>query len=325
MVSKPSQAPMMMIEDDQEEGELTFTCILCQEKLAFTRFDISLKQPSYCTYSMIIYKFTIVCVFSEKFHLLKPPREQPAAFELHLAAHHLITDNADYVLAGCLMNKKERNLVAEGGKYLKENRNKEFNSNSRSKCSKQEEMIDFNDYVSINLDEGIAPTEEVLSQENQKANMQFKCDQCDFNTVGLGSLSKHMKMTSHYPPSDPLMYLDPKWVQESKVQCNLCPKAFKSLVVLKQHIGRSHKSDCNAAGVKKFEQTDIEETKLIMKREKEGNNIPANLVSEDLQREIISRFSWSGYRISIILLPQELTKAGEVHVQPTAEHPAHAG
>ena len=73
-----------------------------------------------------------------------------------------------------------------------------------------------------------------------------------------------MKMTSHYPPSDPLMYLDPKWVQESKVQCNLCPKAFKSLVVLKQHIGRSHKSDCKAAGVKRFEQTDIEENKLIM-------------------------------------------------------------
>ena len=72
MVSKPSQAPMMMIEDDQEEGELTFTCILCQEKLAFTRFDISLKQPSYCIYSMITYikkkllHKLIVGVFSKK-------------------------------------------------------------------------------------------------------------------------------------------------------------------------------------------------------------------------------------------------------------------
>ena len=221
---------------------------------------------------------------SEKFHLLKPPREQPAAFELHLAAHHLITDNADYVLAGCLMNKKERNLVAEGGKYLKENRNKEFNSNSRSRCTKQEEMIDFNDYVSINLDEGIAPTEEVVSQENQKANLQFKCDQCDFKTLGLSNLSKHMQMTSHFPPSDPLMYLDPKWVQEPKAQCNLCPRAFKTVMILKQHIGRSHK-----AGVKRLEQKE----KVVIKSEKGGelprNNIPAHLVTEDLQREIISR------------------------------------
>ena len=36
----PKSDPMMMVE---EEGELTITCILCQGKLAYTRFLRSLK------------------------------------------------------------------------------------------------------------------------------------------------------------------------------------------------------------------------------------------------------------------------------------------
>ena len=228
-------------------------------------------------------------------------REQSGAFDDHLATYHLITDNADYILAGCLMNTKERNLVAaiteerqqsvkgKSGAKKKirstlergtaEMKMPKPSSSPETEGSRNEGMIDLNDYVNINLEEGVAPME-----NNPEANLQFKCDQCDFKTLGLSNLSKHMQMTSHFPPSDPLMYLDPKWVQEPKAQCNLCPRAFKTVMILKQHIGRSHK-----AGVKRLEQKE----KVVIKSEKGGelsrNNIPAHLVTEDLQREIISR------------------------------------
>lgn len=228
-------------------------------------------------------------------------REQSGAFDDHLATYHLITDNADYILAGCLMNTKERNLVAaiteerqqsvkgKSGAKKKirstldrgtaEMKMSKPSSSPETEGSRNEGMIDLNDYVNINLEEGVAPME-----KNREANLQFKCDQCDFKTLGLSNLSKHMQMTSHFPPSDPLMYLDPKWVQEPKAQCNLCPRAFKTVMILKQHIGRSHK-----AGVKRLEQKE----KVVIKSEKGGelprNNIPAHLVTEDLQREIISR------------------------------------
>ena len=157
----------------------------------------------------------------------------------------------------------------------------------------KEDMIDLNDYVNINLEEGVAPIQEALDQENRETNLQFKCDQCDFKTIELNNLAKHMQMTSHYPPSDPLMYLDPKWVKESRAQCDLCPRAFKTLMILKQHIGRSHKTSRSAKGGKRWEDIAIKE-KLVIKREEEGqlarNNIPAHLVTEDLQREIISRY-----------------------------------
>ena len=214
------------------------------------------------------------------------------------------------------MNTKERHLVAaiteerqqsvkgrSGGKKkirsvlnnrAVEIKSSKFVSIPDTEESGKEDMIDLNDYVNINLEEGVAPIQEVLDhQENSEANLQFKCDQCDFKTIEVNNLSKHMQMTSHYPPSDPLMYLDPKWVKESKAQCNLCPRAFKTLMILKQHIGRSHKTNRSAKGGQRLEHIVIKE-RLVIKSEEEGqftrNNIPAHLVTEDLQREIISRY-----------------------------------
>ena len=236
-------------------------------------------------------------------------REQSAAFDEHLATDHLVKDNANYILAGCLMNTKERNLVAA----ITEERQKKIGPKKKIRSTlnrgapemkgskvisspkteewRKEGMIDLNDYVNINLEEGVAPMEKVVDRENREAKMQFKCDQCDFKTLELSNLSKHMQMTSHYPPSDPLLYLDPKWVQE--YQCNLCPKVFKTSMILKQHKGRCHKTDNNSTEVKSLEHTALKE-RLIIKSEKEDelqkNNIPANLVTEDLQRAIISRY-----------------------------------
>ena len=209
--------------------------------------------------------------------------------ERHLVA--AITEERQHSVKGRSGAKKKiRSVLNNRGAEIKSSK---FVSFPEIEESRKEDMIDLNDYLNINLEEGVAPIQEVLDQENSEVNLQFKCDQCDIKTVELNNLSKHMQMTSHYPPSDPLMYLDPKWVKESRAQCDLCPRAFKTLMILKQHIGRSHKTSRSAKGVKRLEGIVIKE-KLVIKSEEEGqlarNNIPAHLVTEDLQREIISRY-----------------------------------
>ena len=125
------------------------------------------------------------------------------------------------------------------------------------------------DYVNINLDEALAPADEILG--NEKVNNQLESDQFGFEG-------------RHYPLSDPLKYNEPKLTLESGVQCNRCPRAFKTFTNLKQHMARSHKVDSS---------TSKEERSSVIKNEKERqsslHNIPAHLVTEDLQREIIVR------------------------------------
>ena len=109
-------------------------------------------------------------------------------------------------------------------------------------------------------------------------NNQLKSDQFGFEGV---DLSKNR----HYPLSDPLKYNEPKLTVESGVQCNRCPRTFKTFTNLKQHMARSHKVDSSKSK---------EERSSVIKNEKERqsslHNIPAHLVTEDLQREIIVRY-----------------------------------
>ena len=73
-----------------------------------------------------------------------------------------------------------------------------------------------------------------------------------------------------------------------------------------------------------------EERSSVIKNEREGqsslHNIPAHLVTEDLQREIIVRYMhlFSETEIYIARPHQEPGEIGEVHLQPAPEHPAGA-
>lgn len=231
-------------------------------------------------------------------------REQPSAFDLHLRSHHLVTNNTVYILAGniqlnnisnlifnflegCLMSNKERELVAAitterqqrpRGKTGQKNSDRALSKKQRPMKSKDpcSETINLGggfgkagDLVNINLDEALPPADEILG--NEKVNNQLESDQFGFEG-------------RHYPLSDPLKYNEPKLPVASGVQCNRCQRAFKTFTNLKQHMARSHKVDSS---------TSKEERSSVIKNEKERqsslHNIPAHLVTEDLQREIIVR------------------------------------
>ena len=169
------------------------------------------------------------------------------------------------------------------------------------------------DYVNVNLDEVLPPANEIAG--NEKVNNQLESEQFGFEAVDLSK-------KRHCPLSDPLNYNEPKLTVESGVQCNRCPRTFKTFTNLKQHMARSHKVDSSKSK---------EERSSVIKNEREGqsslHNIPAHLVTEDLQREIIVRYVRclsSETEIYIARPHQEPGEIGEVHLQPAPEHPAGA-
>ena len=186
------------------------------------------------------------------------------------------------------MSNKERELVAAitterqqrpRGKTGQKNSDRALSKKQRPMKSKDpcSETINLGggfgkagDLVNINLDEALPPADEILG--NEKVNNQLESDQFGFEG-------------RHYPLSDPLKYNEPKLTVASGVQCNRCPRAFKTFTNLKQHMARSHKVDSS---------TSKEERSSVIKNEKERqsslHNIPAHLVTEDLQRESFSTY-----------------------------------
>ena len=222
------------------------------------------------------------------------------------------------------MTNKERELVAaitterqqqSRGKSGRKGSGKKKRGAMKSKAPCSETMnrgggFGKGDYVNINLDEVLPPADEILG--NEKVN---KSDQFGFEGV---DLSKNR----HYPLSDPLKYNEPKLTVESGVQCNRCPRTFKTFTNLKQHMARSHRVDSSKSK---------EERSSVIKNEKERqsllHNIPAHLVTEDLQREIIVRYVRclsSETEIYIARPHQEPGEIGEVHLQSAPELPAGA-
>ena len=208
-------------------------------------------------------------------------------FSSHVMQLNNISSLIFNFLEGCLMSNKERELVAAitterqqrpRGKTGQKNSDRALSKKQRPMKSKDpcSETINLGggfgkagDLVNINLDEALPPADEILG--NEKVNNQLESDQFGFEG-------------RHYPLSDPLKYNEPKLPVASGVQCNRCQRAFKTFTNLKQHMARSHKVDSS---------TSKEERSSVIKNEKERqsslHNIPAHLVTEDLQREIIVR------------------------------------
>ena len=98
-------------------------------------------------------------------------------------------------------------------------------------------MINLSDF----MNEAAEQQEEVKEEPKAEITFQLNCDQCDFNSTELADLTKHMAVANHFPPSDPLAFLNPNWVgQGPKSECESCKKEFKSKHGLAIHTAKSH-------------------------------------------------------------------------------------
>ena len=99
-------------------------------------------------------------------------------------------------------------------------------------------MINLSDF----MNDAAEQQEEMKMEEPEpEITFQLNCDQCDFNCTELANLTKHMAAANHFPPSDPLAFLNPNWVEQGpKFECDTCKKEFKSKHGVAIHAAKSH-------------------------------------------------------------------------------------
>ena len=102
-------------------------------------------------------------------------------------------------------------------------------------------MINLSDFMNEAEAEEEGEVKEEPGKAGEEITFQLNCDQCDFNSTELANLTKHMAAENHFPPSDPLAFLNPNWVdQGTKFECDSCKREFKSKHGLAIHTAKSH-------------------------------------------------------------------------------------
>ena len=98
-------------------------------------------------------------------------------------------------------------------------------------------MINLSDF----MNDAAEQQEEMKEEPEAEVTFQLNCDQCDFNCTELANLTMHMAAENHFPPSDPLTFLNPNWVEQGpKFDCDTCKKEFKSKHGVAIHAAKSH-------------------------------------------------------------------------------------